>query len=90
MLWGPYPALVDGYPDSIVRGIAYEVQSPTEQSRLDHYGTDAYETQSCLIELDDGTDVIGRTYLWKSQDEQGLRDGDFDPREWRLGKPEAK
>ena len=64
--WGPYPALLDGPPDAIVKGKAYVVQTPMEEKRLEAYETDRYKSRPCLIKLQDGSQVIGCTFLWNA------------------------
>ena len=60
MLWGPYPALLNGPPGKTVYGMAYEIQSREEADKLQAYETDNYRAQSCLIDLDDGRRVQGK------------------------------
>lgn len=80
MLWGPYPALIDA-PGKVVRGVVYEVQSPKEKRRLQEYETDHYREARCLIQLEDGTEKIGRTFKW-NEDFSLLREGSFDLKDW--------
>ena len=60
MLWGPYPAPLDGSPGHTVHGMAYEVQSREEAERLRAYETENYKARSCLIDLEDGRRVEGK------------------------------
>ncbi|KAK2762699.1 hypothetical protein FQN54_000873 [Arachnomyces sp. PD_36] len=83
MLWGPYPALLDGPQNSPIYGQAYEVQSQQDSERLAAYETDNYKTTSCLIELEDGRQVIGRTFKWNA-DTSLLREGSFDLKDWQM------
>jgi gamma-glutamylcyclotransferase (GGCT)/AIG2-like uncharacterized protein YtfP len=85
MLWGQYPALLDGPPGAVVYGIAYEVQTPSEKERLQIYETSHYKERSCLIELQDGRKVLGRTFLWNA-DRALLREGTFDLKDWQMNK----
>ena len=83
-LWGPYPALLDGPADVEVEGMAYEVQSRTEKLRLERYETHHYKNSACIIELQDGRKVPGRTFKWNA-DPALLEDGTFDLNDWRMG-----
>ena len=76
-LWGPYPALLDGPPGAIVCGRAYEVQSLAEAEILQAYETENYRAKSCLIDLQDGRLVEGKTFMWKA-DKACLKEGVFD------------
>jgi gamma-glutamylcyclotransferase (GGCT)/AIG2-like uncharacterized protein YtfP len=52
-LWaGRYPALVPAAQDAVVHGVAYEVTTADERSRLEKYETDAYVATECVIELE--------------------------------------
>ncbi len=64
--WGPYPALLDGPTGAIVEGKAYVVQTPLEEERLKAYETDRYESRSCLIRFQDGSQVLGYTFVWNA------------------------
>jgi len=88
MLWGPYPALIDA-PGKVVRGVVYEVQSPKEKRRLQEYETDHYREARCLIQLEDGTEKIGRTFKW-NEDFSLLREGSFDLKDWLQEKLEQR
>jgi gamma-glutamylcyclotransferase (GGCT)/AIG2-like uncharacterized protein YtfP len=85
MLWGQYPALLDGPASAIVYGVAYEVQTPSEKKRLQTYETSHYKERSCLIELQDGRKVLGRTFLWNA-DRALLKEGTFDLKDWQMNK----
>jgi gamma-glutamylcyclotransferase (GGCT)/AIG2-like uncharacterized protein YtfP len=82
-LWGPYPALVDGPPGAIVRGVTYEVESPEEKKRLEEYETDQYRTSACLIEFETGEQILGRVFKWNG-DNSLLREGSFDLKDWQM------
>jgi gamma-glutamyl AIG2-like cyclotransferase len=86
MLWGPYPALIDA-PGEIVHGVVYEVQSPKEKPCLQEYETDHYREARCLIQLEDGTKKVGRTFKW-DEDFSLLREGSFDLKDWLQEKKE--
>jgi gamma-glutamylcyclotransferase (GGCT)/AIG2-like uncharacterized protein YtfP len=85
MLWGPYPALIDGPQGMDVRGVVYELQSPEEERRLQEYESDNYRVAGCLIKLDDGSGrrVSGQTFKWDG-DPAVLREGHFDMKDWQL------
>ena len=63
MLWGPYPALVDGAQE-VVSGFVYDVQNAEAADRLQRYETMNYRTKSCEITFEDETWVIGKTFIW--------------------------
>jgi gamma-glutamylcyclotransferase (GGCT)/AIG2-like uncharacterized protein YtfP len=85
MLWGQYPALLDGLPGAVVYGMAYEVQTQSERERLRIYETSHYKERSCLVELQDGRKVRGRTFLWNA-DKALLKKGVFDLKDWQMNK----
>jgi hypothetical protein len=57
MLWGQYPALMDGPYEIFVDGMAYVVETEEHQKMLGHYETRAYE-------------VVG-VRIWKGNQEGG-------------------
>ena len=61
MLCGPYPALLDA-PGERVTGVLYEVQSPTHEGLLRQYESNLYRERACLVELSDGSKVLGKTF----------------------------
>jgi hypothetical protein len=68
--------------------MAYEVQSPADKQRLECYETYHYQNSTCVIELQDGLKVPGRTFKWNAAPEL-LEEGTFDLNDWqkeRLGK----
>jgi gamma-glutamylcyclotransferase (GGCT)/AIG2-like uncharacterized protein YtfP len=82
-MWGPYPALIDGPPDAIVQGVAFEVKGQQAARRLAEYETDAYEEQDCIIQFENGETVSGVTFKWRDgADDPDLRQGIFSLREW--------
>ncbi|KAH0565384.1 hypothetical protein GP486_001218 [Trichoglossum hirsutum] len=83
MLWGPYPALLDGPGGAAVHGMAYEIQSPNEVKLLEDYETGHYENNVCLISFEDGTKVVGRTFKWRPG-KGDLKEGFFDLRGWQM------
>ena len=85
-MWGVYKALVDGPMGAIVEGVAYEVQSKEDDTRLAAYETNAYETASCMIDLknDKGfttKTIYGRTFKYAG-DPQALKEKRFDRKLW--------
>ncbi len=86
-LWGPYPALLDGPTGSAVYGMAYEVQSPSDKKRLADYETNHYKVRSCRIHLQDGSIVLGRTFMWNA-DKALLKEGTFDLKDWQMSRLE--
>ncbi|KAH9992556.1 hypothetical protein F4779DRAFT_239500 [Xylariaceae sp. FL0662B] len=82
-LWGSYPALLDGPPGSVVRGMAYEVEGAPMKDRLAAYETDNYKSWGCIIDLDDGTEIRGTTFIWAG-DEADLNEGSFDLKDWQM------
>ena len=82
-MWGPYPALIDGPPDAIVQGVAFEVKGQQVARRLAEYETDAYEELDCIIQFENGKMVSGVTFKWRDgADDPDLREGTFSLREW--------
>lgn len=83
MLWGEYPALVQGSLNEPVHGMACEVQSSEEVKLLKSYETENYENFGCIIQFEDGTEAVGRTFVWAG-DRGDLREGWFDLKDWKL------
>ncbi|RFU27666.1 hypothetical protein B7463_g8673, partial [Scytalidium lignicola] len=83
MLWGEYPALVDGELGEQVHGMAYEVQTTEEAKRLEYYETEKYEVAQCVIKFEDGTEAVGKTFKW-ADDQADLKEGHFDLKDWKL------
>ena len=52
MLWGQYPALVDGPNNSYVDGMAYVVETEQQQKMLEHYETDVYSVEGIRITIE--------------------------------------
>ena len=63
MLWGQYPALVDGPNDSYVNGMAYVVETKQQQKMLEEYETDVYAVEGIRITAE-GEEVEGKTFMW--------------------------
>ncbi|KAI3394425.1 hypothetical protein diail_2675 [Diaporthe ilicicola] len=82
-MWGPYPALLDGPPGSVVKGRAYEVEAGDDQDKLAHYETDNYKEHKCIIRLEGGGRIFGTTFQWAG-DVDELKDGSFDLKDWQM------
>ncbi|OBT82117.1 hypothetical protein VE02_09470 [Pseudogymnoascus sp. 03VT05] len=82
-LWGDYPALAGGEPDEPVYGMTYEVQLPEENELLQAYETDRYLRVGCIVEFEDGTEVVGSTFK-RCGDKTELKEGDFDLKDWKI------
>lgn len=87
MMWGEYPALIESSPDDIVTGMAYRVCSLRERERLLQYETAAYRVQECRICFEDGTWTGGKVFGMEME-MGGLREGEFDLRDWLLKEKE--
>ena len=86
-MWGQYKALVTGPQDSIIEGMAYEVQSEEDEEKLAFYETSAYEVAPCNIYLHAEGDraksekICGNTFKYAG-DAQALREGRWDRKLW--------
>jgi Gamma-glutamyl cyclotransferase, AIG2-like len=87
MLWGQYPALLDGPPGAPVSGMAYEVQTPSDKKPSEIYETSNYKLRPCLIKFQDGREVDDSAFLWNA-DKAHLREGTFNLRDWQMDKME--
>ena len=65
-----------------VDGLAYEVKT-VEMEKLIAYETDMYRLRSCWIQFEDGTGVLGRTFIWNA-DPSLLTEGKFDLKDWQM------
>lgn len=83
-MWGPYPALVDGPPGSVVKGMAYWVDGEEAKKRLADYETDNYREHKCAIRLE-GAKISGTTFEWAG-DEDDLKEGSFDLKDWQMAR----
>jgi gamma-glutamylcyclotransferase (GGCT)/AIG2-like uncharacterized protein YtfP len=83
MLWGQYPALVDGPTNSYVDGMAYVVATEQQQKMLEHYETDVYSVEGIRITIE-GEYVPGRTFMW-ADDPTELTEGTWSLEEWKNG-----
>jgi hypothetical protein len=83
MLWGQYPALVDGLDNSYVDGMAYFVETEKQQKILEHYETDVYSVEGIRITIE-GKEVSGRTFMW-ADDPTELIEGTWSLEGWKNG-----
>ncbi len=83
MLWGQYPALVDGPATSYVDGVAYVVETEEQQNMLKRYETDVYRVAGIRITIDEER-VFGRTFMW-ADDTTELTEGTWSLDEWKNG-----
>lgn len=67
---GTYEALVDGGPDDVVEGCAFEVRSKEEEKGLLEFETCAYGVVRCEIRLEGDEVVRGLTF--RIGDRQGI------------------
>ena len=82
-LWGPYPVLLDGPCGAKVEGVVFEIQSAEQVKLLQDYETKRYRNTSCRIQLKDGSEVGGRTFVWRSSIEE-LHEGVFDLKDFQM------
>lgn len=82
-LWGSYPALLDGPYGGKVQGVVFEVQSAEQVKLLQDYETQRYRIAACRIQLTNGSKVSGKTFKWRSSDEE-LREGVFDLKDFQM------
>jgi gamma-glutamylcyclotransferase (GGCT)/AIG2-like uncharacterized protein YtfP len=83
MLWGQYPALVDGPNNSYVDGMTYVVENEQQQKILEHYETDVYIVEGIRITVE-GKEVSGRTFMWADNPTE-LMEGTWSLEEWENG-----
>ena len=85
--WGQYQALVKGSEDSVLEGVAYEVQTEEDARKLTRYETNAYELLPCTIYLHselstmESKQISGLTFV-HAGDPQALRERKWDKRLW--------
>lgn len=72
-LWGQYPALVSGPPDSYVDGMICIIETAEQQKKLERYETDVYCVADVEISVE-GKEVEGKTFKW-ARDPGELEDG---------------
>lgn len=81
MLWGQYPALVDGPNNSYVDGMAYFVETEKKQEMLERYETDVYSVEGIRITIE-GKEASGRPFMW-DDDPTELIEGTWSLEEWK-------
>lgn len=82
-MWGQYPALIDGPPGNVVKGMAYEVEGREDKDKLAAYETNNYKEHKCSIRLEGGAQLSGTTFEWAG-DMDELKDGSFDLKDWQM------
>lgn len=82
-MWGPYPALQDGPPGNVVPGMMWEVEGTKRKDRLAEYETSNYKEHGCIIEMADGSNVWGTTFMWNGNASE-LKEGTFDLKDWQM------
>ncbi|KKZ67139.1 hypothetical protein EMCG_07161 [[Emmonsia] crescens] len=92
-LWGQYPALVDGPPENIVKGMVCDVQTVEDGEKLAAYETRNYAVKPCFVTYTDGKEpatAFGHTFAFAG-DPRELDEGEFDLKIWlrRMGRAEA-
>lgn len=81
MLWGQYPALVNGPTDNKVDGMCFQVETEEHQKMLEYYETDVYRVAGIRISVD-GKLLSGKTFMWDS-DLAELVEGTWSLEEWK-------
>lgn len=64
--WGEHPALVIGFPEQTIHGVACKIKSEEEADRLAEYETAMYGADGCVIRFEDGSTVSGWTFVWNA------------------------
>lgn len=85
-LWGPFPVLLHGRRDDVVRGVACEIEGSGPKRRLEEYEGKDYDEWELDLRLDkpDGTwDVAhGVTFKWIGPRDE-LEEGTFSWSKWQ-------
>lgn len=85
-LWGPFPVLLHGRRDDVVRGVACEIEGSGPKRRLEEYEGKDYDEWELDLRLDkpDGTwDVAhGVTFKWIGPRDE-LEEGTFSLSKWQ-------
>lgn len=85
-LWGPFPVLLHGRRDDVVRGMACVIEGSRPKRRLEEYEGKDYDDWELELRLDkpDGTwDVAaGVTFKWVGPRDE-LEEGDFSLSKWQ-------
>lgn len=82
-MWRPYPALQDGPTGNVVSGMMWEVEGTKRKERLAEYETSNYKEWGCVIDMEDGSNVLGTTFMWNG-DASELKEGTFDLKDWQM------
>ncbi|KAI3390354.1 hypothetical protein diail_9956 [Diaporthe ilicicola] len=80
-MWGPYPALVNGEPGEVVKGIAYEVEGSEQKEKLARYETECYRTRKFYINVIGEGKILGTTFVWNGHADE-LDEGVFNVISW--------
>lgn len=80
-MWGPYPALVNGEPGEVVKGMAYEVEGSEQKEKLARYETECCRTRKFYINVGGEARILGTTFVWNGQSDE-LDEGVFDVTSW--------
>lgn len=87
-MWGTYPALLDGEPGQIVRGMVCEIEGGQNKDRLAAYETSNYDVRKVLVYIDgEEGDFYGNAFEWIG-DEEDLKEGVFDLKDWQMRRAE--
>lgn len=85
-LWGPFPVLLHGRRDDVVRGMACEIEGAGPKRRLEEYEGKDYDEWDLELRLDkpDGTWQVapGLTFKWVGPKDE-LEDGTFSLSTWQ-------
>ncbi|KAK2607013.1 hypothetical protein N8I77_005725 [Diaporthe amygdali] len=85
-LWGPFPVLLSGCKDDVVRGVACEIEGSGPKRRLEDYEGKDYEEWDLDLRLDkpDGTweKASGVTFKWVGPRDE-LEEGTFSLSAWQ-------
>lgn len=76
-MYGEYPAVLNEIAQQTVPGVAYKATSREEARRLAKYETRMYRKKGCQVNLEDGSRVLGATFVWDA-DTALLRERSFD------------
>lgn len=85
-LWGPFPVLLHGRSDEVVRGMACEIEGSRPKRRLEEYEGKDYDEWDLELWLDkpDGTWEMasGVTFKWVGPGDE-LEEGTFSLSKWQ-------
>lgn len=85
-LWGPFPVLLDGRSDDVVRGVACEIEGSEPKFRLKEYEGKDFDEWKLDLWLDkpDGTWEVapGVTFKWVGPSDE-LEEGTFSLSKWQ-------